>query len=132
MAQNELNVNGQNLANINATCEIKPFDCTVSTDFNVWNNSSNVFNKVINNNYSSYLVTIAFNTKNYNWGNFGTRVKIGRINGMCRPQFSKHIFAHPWSIDVDSNGDIYASLFSATTSYNPNSDLIIHFAVPFN
>ncbi|AZB10152.1 hypothetical protein EG344_15675 [Chryseobacterium sp. G0162] len=133
MAQNELNLNGQNLANANATCEPKPFDCTVTTDFNVWNNSSTFFNRVANNNYyGNYLVTIAFNTKNYNWGNAGTRVKIGKINGMCRPQFSKHIFAHPWSIDVNSNGDVYASLFSATTSYNPNSDIILSFALPIN
>lgn len=133
MAQDNIQVYGQNAANTNGTCTYKPFNCTISTESSYHDNSSYFFNKITNLNYDIYYGSICFNTKAYNWGAIGNRQKVGKINGICRPRLSKSKFNPTgWSITIDNNGDIYAQWDKYFSNVSPNETVIIQFQFAYD
>ncbi|HCN48623.1 MAG TPA: hypothetical protein DIT10_05945 [Chryseobacterium sp.] len=131
-AQNDINANGQLAANANAGCLDKPFDCTISTDMNFYDNASSFFNKIYNVNNVNYAGTICFNTKTHNWTAIGKgSQKVGKINGMCRPKTFKYYRGGNWSVSIYNNGDIYATWEGVFSNPQPNSMITISFQFPY-
>lgn len=99
LAQNEINANGQNMANTNGTCT--PINCPLSMYINGGGSVS-----VLNQNYR---VQIGFSSGvGKPWTTTG--VIMGKINGACIPQSEKtsscYSGGYIWNIVIKTNGEL--------------------------
>lgn len=115
LAENDINTNGQNVANSNGTCTQS--NCSLLMSLPGGGGVSA---------YSSYCtVGVGFSSgNNLPWSTTG--VKIGKISGNCVPATDKLTSADSngyWSIEVKANGDIIAKKISNAVANNTNINL---------
>lgn len=127
LAQNEINANGQNMANTNGTCT--PINCPLSMYINGGGSIS-----VSNQNYR---VQIGFSSGvGKPWTTTG--VVIGKINGTCIPQIEKTTTSYSggyiWNIVIKNNGDILIKKMEGlgSTGVPDNTTYNLDFNFPIN
>jgi len=132
-ATEEISLMGQYTANIYASCDPKPFDCTITTYIGVNQPGGAVFNHIYQSDETKFQGQIAFNSKTYNWSSLGFEVKVGTITGICQPIIDKIYFYNgTWNLKLLPNGDLYASWKSPFGNVTANSLIIIPFEFNFD
>jgi hypothetical protein len=119
-AQNDINSNGQNAANNNGICT--PMSCNLSFNSSIGINGGGGIG-IINNSTPHFKLTFGMSTGsnsiNLPWN---TGVKIGTINGNCRPANDYSSYNGSIYYTVKTNGDVIlktlGSPFPNNTSYN--------------
>lgn len=119
-AQNDINANGQNAANNNGTCT--PMSCNLSFNSAIGINGGGGIG-IINNSTPHFKLTFGMSTGsnsiNLPWN---TGVKIGTINGNCRPANDYSSYNGSIYYTVKTNGDVIlktlGSPFPNNSSYN--------------
>ncbi|CAI8706296.1 DUF5977 domain-containing protein [Chryseobacterium sp. IT-36CA2] len=127
-AQNDINANGQNAANVNASCTSMSCSITKGSGISQFN-----YGSISLANTTSFRIQMGFRYyNNLSWDN---GVIIGKINGNCIPsgERSSGTFSNGiWILTIDSNGNITAKISSASPSLVNNMDLNFDFTFPIN
>lgn len=132
-AVEEISLMGQYSADNFGMCTRKPFNCTINTHSSVADNSSAFFNKINDQIGNKFRGTICFNTKTINWSAIGTNIKVGTINGICRPLTMKsYMNGIDWVLTIYANGDVYARWSNVFSNISQNKTVIINFEFPYD
>ncbi|WP_265131353.1 DUF5977 domain-containing protein [Chryseobacterium oranimense] len=130
-ASEDVNSNGQNMANQNGTC-ISPVSCSFT------------FSSVVGNPQFSYNSTTVLNgTVNFQvyfsgygiWQNWSNGVNIGKVGASCIPSanrvitFSDSGSPRQWSMFIDTSGNCTATLISGTV--DPSSGNPLNFVFQY-
>lgn len=126
-AQDEINANGQNIANVNGTCT--PINCPLSIYISGGGSVS-----VLNQNYR---VQLGFSSGvGRPWTTTG--VVIAKINGTCIPQTEKTINSYSggyiWEILIKTNGELHVKKLEGlgSTGVPNNTSYNLDFTFPIN
>ncbi|WP_126651439.1 DUF5977 domain-containing protein [Chryseobacterium aureum] len=128
-ALDDINMNGQNIANQNGTC-ISAVSCPF-TFSSITANSQYKYNNTttINNNVSFNVSFSAYGI----WQNWANGVNIGTIEGDCKPTINKEItysepnFNRQWKIFIDTAGALTLRLISGTVDSSSTNPIILQF-----
>lgn len=113
MAQNEINANGQNIANQNLMC-------TSSCSISFFNGISSSYMNIYSIDNSKVSFNLKFNSGNVVQWNVGAGASIGAIQGLCKPSSLRIInYIEPnsnssWQIRIDPIGNVSAKLLSGS------------------
>lgn len=121
MAQNDINTNGQNAANSNATCTSINCNITVGSGMNSLYYSS----IQIDESPNKYKIQMGFSLEQGKpWKTTG--VVVGKINGNCRPSVTTNsscYYQGIWAITMNPNGDIIAKKIDGSDNYGSTMNL---------
>lgn len=127
-AQNDINANGQNAANANASCTTISCSVTKGSGITQFN-----YGSIGLANTTSFRIQMGFRYySNLAWN---TGVIVGKINGNCIPlsERTSSTFSNGiWILTIDTSGNITAKISSASPSLVNNMDLNFDFTFSIN
>lgn len=122
LALNDINTNGQIIANANATCT--PISCSIIKGAGLVNLSYTSIG-ISSNNSNMYRIQLGFLLDSgLPWKTSG--VVIGRITGSCVPSTLRNsscYYGGIWSLTINTNGDILAKKIDGSDNFGSTMNL---------
>lgn len=122
-AVDDINVNGQNTANLNASCTPAPdVPCSFTPTDNMFithHYSSFIYKPSINNVVASYTFSLPYQTSSLNWDQ---GVYVGSIAAGCAPSSNRTVTINSgsniWDMTINTAGQLTLKLVSGTVVYS--------------
>ncbi|MCT4192223.1 hypothetical protein HZP50_17155 [Elizabethkingia anophelis] len=117
-ALNDLNINGQNTANMNAICTGTGLFCTVTGNNSSINILDSSFQETSSGHFNAYLYIDSTNLSTMDWND---GVTIGTVGNSCKPNtgISSNVIeggGREWMVNIYSNGSINLRLLNGSVT----------------
>ncbi|MDX8568639.1 DUF5977 domain-containing protein [Elizabethkingia sp. HX XZB] len=117
-ALNDLNINGQNTANMNATCTGTGLFCTATGNNSSINILDSSFQETSSGHFNAYLYIDSTNLSTMDWND---GVTIGTVGNSCKPNtgISSNVIeggGREWMVNIYSNGSINLRLLNGSVT----------------